>query len=115
MLPWGKVPEENLRKFFGESAAKFQQRPQRFGDTSTMGESPKTSAAVEWSQPEPRRQTVCAVGGRYFFFKLCPKPLALEICEAQMSDWEPHTIILGIALFYFDSAYALLFFSLRKL
>ena len=39
-------------------------RPQSFGDASTMGWSPRTAAAVERSQAEPRRQAVCATEGR---------------------------------------------------
>lgn len=38
-------------------------RPQHVGDASTTGESPRTAAAVEWSQPEPRKQ-VCVTEDR---------------------------------------------------
>jgi hypothetical protein len=30
------------------------ERPQQIGDASTIGWSPRTAVAVEWSQPEPR-------------------------------------------------------------
>jgi hypothetical protein len=31
----------------------YSRRLQRIGDASTMGRSPRTAAAVEWSLPEP--------------------------------------------------------------
>jgi hypothetical protein len=55
-----RILEESPGKPIG--AAHLQQRPQHFGDASTMGWTPRT-AAVEWSQPETRRQSVCAVEG----------------------------------------------------
>ena len=39
--------------------------PQEFGDASTLGRPPPAPvAAVGRSQPEPRRQAVCAAEGR---------------------------------------------------
>lgn len=35
-------------------------RSKHFGDGSTMGWSPKSAAAMEWSQLESRKQAVCA-------------------------------------------------------
>lgn len=68
LLPWAKirVPEESLRKLLVKVLPNFS------GDPSSLEipVPPKTSAAVEWSQPEPRRQIVCAAGGRSFFFFL---------------------------------------------
>lgn len=46
-----------------ECAAQLQQRPQRFGVNSSMGQT-ATAAAVQWSWSEPRGQAVCAAESR---------------------------------------------------
>jgi hypothetical protein len=40
----------------------YSGRQQRFGDASTMRSLPRTAAAVEYRQLEPRRQGVCYKG-----------------------------------------------------
>lgn len=68
LLPWAKirVHEKSLRKFL------VKVQPNCSGDPSILETPvpPKTSAAVEWSQPEPRRQIVCVlwVADLFFFF-----------------------------------------------
>lgn len=53
-----------MERAYGESAAPLQQRPQHFGDGSSMtglrDDHLRTAAAIEWSLPELRRQAVCA-------------------------------------------------------
>lgn len=56
-----RVLGESLGEGIGEGAARLQ-RPRHFGEA--VSQPPRTAADVEWNQPEPMRQVVCAVGGR---------------------------------------------------
>lgn len=46
------------RGYTGEDVAQPQRRPQHFIDASSMGQLPMTTAGMEGSQPEPRKQAV---------------------------------------------------------
>lgn len=52
------VSEESTGEAIGDNVAQLQRETQLLGDASTMGRPPRTAAAVECSQLEPR-QYVC--------------------------------------------------------
>ena len=58
-----EADEESRGETTEESVVRLQQKTQHFVDASTMGQSPRTVAGMEWSQPQPRRKVVCAVKG----------------------------------------------------
>lgn len=57
-------PRQSTAEVTDKGTAQLQQRPQNFGDASTMRQSPRTAAYVEQSQAEPRKQVTCAGNGR---------------------------------------------------
>lgn len=63
-LRLGTVRQEwNPEEATGESAAQVQPETPHFGDVSAVGGPPRTRAALERSQPELRRQALCATAG----------------------------------------------------
>ncbi|KAL6054255.1 hypothetical protein STEG23_008471 [Scotinomys teguina] len=58
------VPAESPGEAKCGSEAHLQQKISEFWRCQYEGMTTKTVAAVEWNQPEPRRQAVCAADGR---------------------------------------------------
>lgn len=74
-------------RFTGEVMAQLQETLQHCRDVSTMGPPPRTTAAVEWSQPEPRRGAACAWGSRARELELYQGPL--DLSGSLISSIEP--------------------------
>ena len=70
-----KVPKESPQEVIGEVTAQFQETLQHLIQVSTVGQPPRTPAAVEWSQPDPRSQAVGAWGRRAGEMGLCQGPM----------------------------------------
>ena len=51
--------EESPEEAIGEGAARFEQRPQHFGDASTMGQPPRTAAGVSGASLSLGNTRVC--------------------------------------------------------
>lgn len=58
------VAEEGPGKTFGDMHPLLQWRSQDSWGAMAVGWPPSTAESMEWRQPEPMRQVVCAVDGR---------------------------------------------------
>lgn len=57
----GQSPQTELGEARDKCASHLQWRQQTFGEVSIMRRPLRRAAALEWSRPEPPRQTVCTV------------------------------------------------------
>lgn len=70
--------------------------PHHFGIINTMGQALPTVAAVQWSQPEPRRQAVCAAENRAR--EVTQAPGGVQIMS---ESWALKYCTVGVGI-YFD-------------
>lgn len=96
---WNQSPGRILRRCYWVKVQPSCRRgPQRFGNISIVGQSPRTAIAMEQSRPEPMRDKAVA------------SPSGLEACESQTLDTE---LFNNVGVCFVQMVMGLPFFPLR--
>lgn len=103
----GQSPQTELGEARDKCASHLQWRQQTFGEVSIMRRPLRRAAALEWSRPEPPRQTVCTVCSRARDTEL-PEPFGGQRILSRLQKFLTDLLLCPTSvLLRFDCDYAL--------